>query len=965
MKLTLLDLHALHRFAVRLRMFFPIANCQRNLVVAGGGLVKRKISSGWISSILAVFTLALLTAHASIAATPQLAAGQLSSFVVEPDGSLWAWGANGSGQLGDGTTTDSTAPKKIGDGYKSVSAGGATAWGGARTFAFKIDGSLWAWGAGPLGDGTNVGSLVPIKIGDGYTTVSAGFSHVLALKSDGSLWVWGSNIYGQLGDGTTKEFPYISVTIPKQIGTGFTAISAGYSHSVALKSDGSLWAWGMPYFGSLGHELSPSSLGDGTTQPSLSPKQIGTNFSAISAGIGHTAAIKSDGTLWTWGKNTSGELGDGTTTDSLIPKQIGSGYKTVFAIGEMTYCGQGCYRGTSATVSLKLDGSLWVWGANNSPQRFLAVEKSLFPKQIGSTYTSISAGSLHGLASKADGSVWEWSDTAASPSQVGIGLSVAGSSLITFPIQNVGSTSSTKTISLINNSGLPITITGITTVGDYAVSHNCGTGLGAGSFCTLNIAFNPSLAGARDGTVTIISDVGYSSSPLTLNLSGVGQGGTVSLSASTLTFPSVNVGALSSGQTLTLSNTGGLPLNVSGITISGDFSQTTTCGTSVAAGGNCSIIVSFMPTAAGTRSGTLTVAQDAGNPITVTLTGGGVTIPISPAALTFPAQGVGTSSAVQAVTFSNTASASVSISVIQTSGDFTQTNNCGAGLGVGGSCTVGVTFTPTVAGSRTGSLTITSSAIGSPHVVALTGEGGSAATTTTTSTSTSTTTPGTTTTTTVATTTTTTLPSSTITITVQPGWNLIGNAVDQILSVVSMFGDPVAVTTVWKWDIANAGWQFYAPSMDAAALQTYSSSKGYGVLSDINPGEGFWVNSNVKFSVNLPIGIPIAPISFQDGKSGALKPGWNLIGIGNIRTPSGFNADLSAFPPAASVIPLNLTSLWAWDNPLGKWYFYAPNLESLGGTALTDYITSKGYLDFTANAKKLEAGVGFWVNKPQ
>ena len=237
-------------------------------------------------------------------------------------------------------------------------------------------------------------------------------------------------------------------------------------------------------------------------------------------------------------------------------------------------------------------------------------------------------------------------------------------------------------------------------------------------------------------------------------------------------------------------------------------------------------------------------------------------------------------------------------------------------------------------------------------------------TSSTTSTSTSTSTLGTTTT-TVATTTSTTLPSSSIAITLEQGWNLVGNAVDQILSVVSMFGDPVAVTSVWKWDSSNSGWQFYAPSMDAAALQTYATSKGYGVLSVINPGEGFWVNSNLKFNAPLPNGSLVSSITFQEGKPGALKPGWSLLAIGNPRSPSGFNGDLSAFPASVGVIPLNITSLWAWDNPLGKWYFYAPKLDGQGGTALTDYITSKAYLDFTANAKRLEAGAGFWVNKPQ
>jgi hypothetical protein len=180
---------------------------------------------------------------------------------------------------------------------------------------------------------------------------------------------------------------------------------------------------------------------------------------------------------------------------------------------------------------------------------------------------------------------------------------------------------------------------------------------------------------------------------------------------------------------------------------------------------------------------------------------------------------------------------------------------------------------------------------------------------------------------------------------VPPGWNLLGNSLNQGISVASVFGDPNVVTTVWKWDSAKTGWQFYAPSMDATALQTYASGKGYGVLSVINPGEGYWVNARVQPTLGAQSG------NAFNLTAANLAAGWNLVATGNDVAPSAFNQTLGATP---------LTTLWAWDNPSSQWYFYAPSLESNG--TLSNYIAGKGYLDF--GSKTLGNGNGFWVNKP-
>jgi len=177
---------------------------------------------------------------------------------------------------------------------------------------------------------------------------------------------------------------------------------------------------------------------------------------------------------------------------------------------------------------------------------------------------------------------------------------------------------------------------------------------------------------------------------------------------------------------VTLSNTGSAALNISHIATTGDYTQTSNCGGNLNAGTSCSINVSFKPTAAGTRSGTLSVTDNAsGSPQTVALSGSGIAAAaaLSPASLTFANQLVGTSSAAQSVTLSNTGSAPLNISSIATAGDYTQTNNCGASLDAGTSCSINVIFKPTNTGARTGTLSVTDNASGSPQKAALTGTG--------------------------------------------------------------------------------------------------------------------------------------------------------------------------------------------------------------------------------------------------
>ncbi len=318
-----------------------------------------------------------------------VAAGGYHNLALKSDGSLWAWGLNSNGQLGSGTTTNLYNPAQImgpGSGVTGIAAGAS------HTLATKSDGSLWAWGYnyhGQLGDGTTTGSNTPVQImppGSGATGVAGGGSHSLALKSDGSLWAWGLNNYGQLGDGTTTN-----LHTPVQImgaGSGIIAIAAGAYHSLAIKSDGSLWAWGYNYWGQ---------VGDATNTQSNTPVQImvpGSGVTAIAAGYYHSLAVKSDGSLWAWGLNNYGQLGDGTTTGRNAPTQImppGSGLTAVAAGANHTLAAK-------SDGSLWASGSNGYGQLGDGTTANHSSPVQIIP--AGSDVTATAAGAYHSLAIK-------------------------------------------------------------------------------------------------------------------------------------------------------------------------------------------------------------------------------------------------------------------------------------------------------------------------------------------------------------------------------------------------------------------------------------------------------------------------------------------------------------------------------------------------------------------------------------
>ena len=243
--------------------------------------------------------------------------GKSSAAIISP-GTLWAWGFNNLGQLGNNSTTTQSSPVQIGalSTWTSVSCG-------YYAMAIQTPGTLWAWGFNPygnLGNNTTTNYSSPIQIGalSTWTQVSAGTGYnTLAIQTPGSLWAWGYNNYGQLGTSNTTNY-----SSPVQIGTlnTWSLFASGSSHSVAIQSNGTLWSWGNNSFGQLG-------LNTSTLTNVLSPVQVGalsTWTQVRGSNLNYTLALQSNGTLWGWGNNTYGVLGNNTTTNYSSPVQVGA-----------------------------------------------------------------------------------------------------------------------------------------------------------------------------------------------------------------------------------------------------------------------------------------------------------------------------------------------------------------------------------------------------------------------------------------------------------------------------------------------------------------------------------------------------------------------------------------------------------------------------------------------------------------
>ncbi|PTR04974.1 alpha-tubulin suppressor-like RCC1 family protein [Nitrosomonas nitrosa] len=309
------------------------------------------------------------------------------SVAIKTDGTLWAWGCNEFGQLGQNDTIDRSSPVQIpGTNWCAVSAGYQ------HVHAVKTDGTLWSWGNGGAGRlGYGIGGIPqssPVQIpGTTWDKISAGLGNSIATRTDGTLWTWGSNASGQLGQSNT-----IDRSSPIQIlGNAWRDAAVGtISSVVATKTDGTLWAWGNNITGSLGQN---------DTIDRSSPIQIpGTNWNKISLKNSFVLATKTDGTLWAWGAGGTGVLGQNNTIPRSSPVQIpGTDWDKISA-------------GSFHSLATRTDGTLWAWGKGTEGQlgNNLAQHRSS-PIQIpGTDWNRVAAGANNSMATKTANTLWAW-----------------------------------------------------------------------------------------------------------------------------------------------------------------------------------------------------------------------------------------------------------------------------------------------------------------------------------------------------------------------------------------------------------------------------------------------------------------------------------------------------------------------------------------------------------------------------
>ncbi|NQX71915.1 RCC1 repeat-containing protein, partial [Paenibacillus alba] len=350
--------------------------------------VRQKDSATWSNWT----TVGWLKTVVEITNTSRVSAGTSFSIAVQNDGMMQAWGDGSVGQLGDGLKNQETTSVQVLNLSDVASAQAGT----SHVVALKKDGTVWTWGyngSSQLGDASSTNQLLPMQVIRGLSDiqmVAAGDSHTVALKNDGTVWAWGLNNWGQIGIGT------IGIEgVPKQVWyiSGVSAVAAGSLHTLALKSDGTVWAWGSNDSGE---------LGNGSKQTAYVPTQISglSGVKQIYAKGSTNFAIKADGTVWAWGSNNVGQLGNGSTVNVPTPVQIG--INNVASIAP----------GGSHTLAVKNDGTVWAWGSNNVGQigngSIINVSTPVQVSGLSGITSAAAAMDGHSVVLKNDGTMWSW-----------------------------------------------------------------------------------------------------------------------------------------------------------------------------------------------------------------------------------------------------------------------------------------------------------------------------------------------------------------------------------------------------------------------------------------------------------------------------------------------------------------------------------------------------------------------------
>jgi alpha-tubulin suppressor-like RCC1 family protein len=304
-----------------------------------------------------------------------VSAGTEFGFALRSDSTLWCWGFNGNGQLGTGNPGTET-PVQMGTEHSWV----RVACGAAHTLAIKADGTLWGWGynyGGVVGNSGLTQVDTPNQIGtdQDWVYIASGLAHCAGIKSNGTLWMWGDNSSGQLGNGTNT-----GSDVPIEISTAgidmlpWTQVSLGAVHTLALKSNGTLYTWG---------NNSQGQLGNNTQVNSVSPVQIGTaSWKNVSAGFGHSTGVQMDSTAWSWGFNGNGQLGLGDLQPRFQPTQIGNGdtWDRIIA-------------GSAFNYARTLDNQTWSWGYNGQGELGIGTQQQqTSPSLVATSFAPESNG---------------------------------------------------------------------------------------------------------------------------------------------------------------------------------------------------------------------------------------------------------------------------------------------------------------------------------------------------------------------------------------------------------------------------------------------------------------------------------------------------------------------------------------------------------------------------------------------
>lgn len=586
------------------------------------------------------------------------------SIALASNGTVWAWGDNQSGELGNNTTCviiivpisgcSSNTPVQVTGGLPLIAptagiSGSVIAAGGQHDLALAPDGSLWAWGDNtngelgtePAGSGcsSTCVNTAPVQVppflpsGVQVTAIAAGRNHSLALASDGTVWAWGSNSNGQVTTGANK------LSTPTMVSglSGIVAIAAGGNSSFALSSDGHLWAWGDNSYGQLGITNLVSNMFSVNSSPGLVVDQTGnpmtfSGATSIAVGGDHTLLLTSDGHIWSWGLNANGQLGvatgtctgspvGGTSACSPIPVQMPSFLPSGTTV-------QAIAAGLNHSLALASDGTVWSWGSNSNGQLGDGTQNQRnAPVAVSNLGTSaaIAAGGNFSLA--------------AAPALV---ISVSQTS-VDFGYQ-APSTTGTQTVAVTNTGALPVSIGSISVstsspTGSTAFNGDVGSCqnqiLAPGTSCTISLTYTPaSLNTTATGSLTINSNA--AGSPLVIPLTGTStnQSNVTFSPQSVLDFGSQVEFVTSAALPIQVANYGPDPVVISSIAVSsltGAFvADITGClGQTLAAGQSCIVTVTYKPAGLGTSlGGSIKFTYNApGSPYSISLTGIGIVAP--------------------------------------------------------------------------------------------------------------------------------------------------------------------------------------------------------------------------------------------------------------------------------------------------------------------------------------------------